>query len=210
MQWLGPGPPGQGLPSASPPGSGSPFTQIPPFRLAEIANVFLGLGTGVGVIVGGLIAGTSHMAVAWRLVVIAGTVILLVSIGEAVRRMVVRPRQRYVRSLVKSFSTEIAYQTNLVRGAIRDGAYWNPEERQLPTAVWQRYPELAADERLAPAFHATVTAYQHADRLNWVARRRWDQQRNVVASGSQDGIDEALTAFSTAYNALLRAVGTEP
>ncbi len=134
---------------------------------------------------------------------LAGAVIAVVSLAEGFRRAFVRPRQRYLRSLIQSFATEITYQVQLIQEAIANGAYWNPEQRQLPTAAWPRYPELAAEEKISPAFFATITVYQHADRLNWVARHRWAEQRATIESEAQDGLGDALAALDTAYNALL-------
>jgi hypothetical protein len=132
--------------------------------------------------------------------------------------MIVGPRKRYLRSLLLAFAAEISNQISMVKEAISEGFYWNPTERQLPANVWLKHPELAAEPRLDNAFFATVAAYKHADRLNWVARRRAAEETpgaigapdqllgRRIESESQDGLDRALLHMDAAYKALREGV----
>jgi MFS family permease len=51
-----------------------PYAPLAVYRVAEAANVFIGVGSFVGVVAGGLIAGFAHIELGWRIIVLVGAI----------------------------------------------------------------------------------------------------------------------------------------
>lgn len=174
---------------------------VTPYRLAEVANLIIGIGTFVGVAIGSFVAGIVHISTLCRIGVYVGLLGTAVLIGWGAYRASVRPRRRYLRSLALGFASEISDQSRMLKQAVKDGCYW-PSNRSLPADTWIRRGELAGEPRFTDAFFAVIAAYHEVDRLNWLAMQRG---QTFVINETIDGIAGALKTFDDAYNALLLA-----
>ena len=128
---------------------GIPYAPLPIYRVAEAANVLIGIGSFLAVSVAAIVAGIAHISTVWKILVFVGIAGAIALSALALIQMTTRPRKRYLRSLVLAFAAEISNQVSMVQEAISEGFYWNPAERQLSANVWLKHPELAAEPRLS-------------------------------------------------------------